>query len=266
MLLDRLEELTSLPQELIIQIVGDVDADTGLEACSLVCRAWSLPAKAEFFRRVTLDTNVKCGRFHTLLLESPHIACLVRDLEVVTDHDPETILDDEASLTAVLLLLKHLKSFTLRLGWRMIWNDLSTNLHDAVIHVLKLPSLTSLEMENWYFDLADVDLHNLFIHGTALKRLSLLAPSCPTDGEPSEDQFLMEVPNRPRLDELIVGLEYGAFGIGEWLARSRCSLDLSGLRTLHVMHTANDDLISRILKVAGASLESFHLEVQESDG
>ncbi|KAG5641681.1 hypothetical protein DXG03_004445, partial [Asterophora parasitica] len=247
-------------------IIGDIYDDAGLQACSLVCRSWSLPANAEFFRCVTLDTDVKCSRFQALLLESPHIACLVRDLEVVTDHDPETILDDEVSLTAALLLLKHLESFTLRLGWRMTWNDLSTNLRDAVIQVLKLPSLTSLELENWYFDLADVDLHNLFMHVTALKRLSLLAPSCPTDGEPSEDQFLMEVPNRPRLDELIVGLEYGAFGIGEWLCRSRCSLDLSGLRALHIMHTANDHIISGILKIAGASLESFHLEVQERDG
>ncbi|KAF8071779.1 hypothetical protein FPV67DRAFT_1667242 [Lyophyllum atratum] len=256
--------MSTFPHELILLVLEELKGfHTDLRSCALVCRDWRVPCQVPLFQSVVLDSDIKCVGLHDLLVASPRIAPLIHDLSIVTDDVPEVILDEQASLTAALLLLTDLESLTMRLGWRMVWHTLSVDLRDSIIAVLKLPSLVSLRMENWFFDFADIDLHNIFRHGTALKRLSMTMPSCPSSWRPSEDAFLQEVPKRARLDELTVGLEYGNFGIGEWFCRSRCSLDLTGLRSLHIMHTGDSSLVSRLLGVAGQSLERFHLEVEE---
>ncbi|GLB40258.1 hypothetical protein LshimejAT787_0801290 [Lyophyllum shimeji] len=255
--------MKTLPHELVLLIFKEL-SDEDLRPCASVCRTWTADCQARLFQTVVVDIDLKCHRLHSVLATSPHVAPLIRDLYIVTDNvRPQVILDEEASLIAALLLLTHVESLTLRLGWNTPWHSLSVHLRDALISVLKLPSFTSLTMQRFYFDFADVDLHNILRHSTALKRLTITSAACPKTWEPSEDVFLQEVREKARLEELTIDLEFGTYGIGEWFCRPRCSLDLTGLRSLHIMHTADQVLVSRLLGVAGQSLERFHLDVEE---
>ncbi|KAG5652158.1 hypothetical protein H0H81_006043 [Sphagnurus paluster] len=257
--------MATLPRELILSIFEDLKCHpTALKTCALVCRDWTTPSQAHIFHTIILDIDIKCLALHNLLLSSPHIAPLIRDLSVITEDDvPEVILDEEASLAAAILLLNKVQSLTLHMGWRMHWHKLSLDLRNAIIKLLKLSSLTDLTMGNWFFDFSDIDLHNIFRHAVALKRLTLTGPSCPTSWTPCDDAFLEGLPGqRTCLEELKLGLEYGTFGIGEWFCRPLCALDLRRLRSLHVMYTGDNALVSQLLDVIGESLERLHFEVE----
>ncbi|KAJ2917836.1 hypothetical protein MD484_g2559, partial [Candolleomyces efflorescens] len=99
-----------MPLELVLAIIEAADGPETialLKACSLVCRAWSVPVQKLLFRSVTLRTDTAYASFKAAVgAGTPHsrvLAAAIRHLRVVVDYSQPSYLHQRAFAHAVTM-------------------------------------------------------------------------------------------------------------------------------------------------------------------
>ena len=139
-----------LPPELIENIMGHIDDQKTLAACSLICRAWTPFAQSEFFRILHLGPSLdRTTTFLQMVHQSPHIALLPRTL--ISDHWVPRVVDDGTNLAQIAPVLIKVSKLSL----------VSISLLDLPSHNLRtivegFPSLRQL-----FLDTCTIDVHVL---------------------------------------------------------------------------------------------------------
>ncbi|KAF8472896.1 hypothetical protein JB92DRAFT_1915796 [Gautieria morchelliformis] len=174
--------MNSLALELLDEIIGHVDDDDNLRACSLVCRFWLPSSQRRLFHHIylivqlaTLHAHIQ--RLDQVLLHSPHLTSYIRVLELpglscelYTYNHPSspgwTAIDKPlASLLRKLTDVQKLKIS------RLAWGDLPGDFRQSLCQVLELPSMASVCISDTEFILDDFT--NFINHARGLTGLSL---------------------------------------------------------------------------------------------
>ena len=272
-----------LPQELFDVIIDNLDNyPWALPNSSLVCHSWLHPSRRCLFRRIVLLPPPKhafrgsahvshCQRLHWLLLDSPHIATYIRELKIYEGQmeKHQAWIASDPTLPPVLGLLRDLTKLEIR---RLIWKVLPNYLRQSICHVLELPSLTSFEIEHADFGSID-DFAGLLSHAEGLTCLTLTEITVRRQSLAQEDmkhgtvekEGVRSNHGRRRLLDLRLN-STGYFGIGypelvDWLLGPQSSLELSHIRTLHILHYGRSDAlpVNKLLYAIGSSLRHFKL-------
>lgn len=133
--------MVAFAQELIDAIIDHVGQTetyhskdtTSLRACALTARSFVAPSQRQLFRTLTLKWE-KMEKETAGLIENPHLASYIRDLELdLWFEDP-----DFEQLVPLFPLLSRLDRLIMAPG---IWERLPANLRAALAGLLSLPSL-----------------------------------------------------------------------------------------------------------------------------
>lgn len=268
----------TLPQELVDAIIDhNQDDPATLHAIALVCSSWTHTAQRHlfthvhfynhstfrFYRAKTTKNSHQIDRFYSLITAYPHLACLVKSVEV------EPLLDasQEEFLGLTLRKLENLERISLDLGG-YYWDELSQCMRDALLTSFRSPRVTNLELrEGLFFRCADF----LALLGACehLKRLSLFYMSC------DDLEEIVETPEAVipsgmnlQLDSLTLSLyEHSYLPLMHRLLQLQESMDLSHLHRLSVLTAGTGHLNERIettkeiLRLNSHSLEHLVLNV-----
>ncbi|KIY61488.1 hypothetical protein CYLTODRAFT_447691 [Cylindrobasidium torrendii FP15055 ss-10] len=270
----------SLPQELVDNVIEhNQDDPATLYACALVNSTWTYPAQSALFARVHFyhhsgrvyrakptKNSHRIDRFCELITSYPHLAALVRSVEV----EPLIDASQEACLGLVLSKFTNLKRISLDLAG-YYWDELSQCMRDALLTTFRSPNITNVELrEGLFFRCADF----LALLGACehLKRLSLYYMSCDDleDVLNAPEESLTTLPKgiNLQLDSLTLGLyENSYLSLMHRLLQLGESMDLSHLHRLSVLTAGTGHLQERIettkeiLKLNSHSLEHLVLNV-----
>ncbi len=268
----------ALPQELVDAVIDQNLDDLGaLHASSLVCSSWTSASQRHlfshvhfynhsnfrFYRAKPTKNSHQIDRFYNLITTYPHLARLVKSVEV------EPLLDasQEEFLGLTLQKLENLERISLDLGG-YYWDELSQCMRDALLTTFRSPRVTNLELrEGLFFKCADF----LALLGACehLKRLSLFYMSCDDLDEviDTSDTPLPKGMNL-KLDSLTLSLyEHSYLPLMHRLLQLQESMDLSHLHRLSVLTAGTGHLNERIettkeiLRLNSHSLEHLVLNV-----
>ncbi|KAF5377882.1 hypothetical protein D9615_006679 [Tricholomella constricta] len=293
--------IPEVPPELLLLILSNLQGHfEDLKSCGLVCRAWCRPSQIQLFRTVRIELFEDHGAphahrddyitgFNDLLITSSHLVPFIKDLSISwrtkiyhTGEISTTI--QLASLASILSVLTHLRSLTLSLRGKtrtyglpvnVVWHTIPLYFRKAIMSALQSPSLTSLAISHVNFHDITGDLHQLLLPLAHLKRLSLNhvtsrpygvhGATCVKDLPPLDGPRVT-----PRLEVLALELGWDGGNVSEWFCHPACSLDMSALRSLHIVQPPSPGdpgpCISNFLTMAGPSLEILHLDLLEGEG
>ncbi|KAG6831434.1 hypothetical protein H0H92_010647 [Tricholoma furcatifolium] len=251
---------TVFPLELVLIILGNLkDQDTYLRSCALVCNEWRTQSQAYLFHTLILQTHGQCYLLRNLLAGSSHIASFIKNVSFNVDigagDDPSEVVD------AIAVTLGFLKLECLSLGTcsqdDLNARDLPPILREAISFSLgRTTSMRSLFLQS--FSLSNTDFRKIFMHTPAVRHLSVSNISCnPVEREGVEETCV----RRTFVEELVV--ELGDRSLLEWFCEPHCCVSLTYLRSLTLvydMDEAGHDLINKMLKNVGPSLENLHLK------
>ncbi|KAJ7108639.1 hypothetical protein C8R44DRAFT_294536 [Mycena epipterygia] len=240
-----------LPQELfdiIVQQIGD-DSNT-LSACLLTCSGLAAPARARIFSTVRLTppalrsrTTTRCQKFYSLVTSNPHLALLVKDLQIVEGNDRDfesgAVWVVKASRTLSLILpLLSLKRLSIQANPKLEWERLSRSFRAALKDVLCSPQLEVLRLRGIVLN-APSDLYDLLSMVTEIKALKGLSLSYKLR---SSLATAISIPPgwRPQLQSLAFSDHYTSGHFARMLSTSNVdfsrlrSLSCSGLHSSHI--------------------------------
>ncbi|KAF9464035.1 hypothetical protein BDZ94DRAFT_1297452 [Collybia nuda] len=152
--------------EVIIDLVHDYPAT--LKICALASHSFARMAQAHLFSTITLDAPTplqypinSCQKLNRILCESPHLAVYVQNFLIFDGHHksgyPREVLDTcryewvatEETLSKVLSQLVNLRSLSIRGSKNVMeWENLSTEIRNAILAAAKLPQLSGIELIN----------------------------------------------------------------------------------------------------------------------
>ncbi|KAJ6582911.1 hypothetical protein DFH09DRAFT_1360222 [Mycena vulgaris] len=162
----------NLPQELLDIIVDELSSDIpALKACSLAARAFSPSTRIHIFSTIRLlpplESNsltrakTHCHKFKRLLALSPHLAPLVKDLQIVEGISSDYLRREEESTgyhsgipwlvaagrTLTLLLSRlNLARISILCKDKINWDRLPRRLITALHEVFRSPALRSIQI------------------------------------------------------------------------------------------------------------------------
>lgn len=156
------EQPTEFPlaQELTDLIVDHVYDDLNtLKSCSLVNRSFHMSSRRHQFSRIELTgieppspptrqwrrlTKNLCEKFHALIVESPEIALLVKDIRIVEGRQYSSVpwLSNEPLLPVVLCSLVNLQGISLAgNSCDVVWPKLPARLRETFLAIFQSPKL-----------------------------------------------------------------------------------------------------------------------------
>ncbi|PBK97267.1 hypothetical protein ARMGADRAFT_1009316 [Armillaria gallica] len=243
----RCISFSTLPQELIDAIITENQNDKAtLRACCLVSHSWTYISQRHIYSQIRFNYNKRkyyyakghnqreMKRFHALICTYPHIATLVRAIEVSPYLDAPL-------LTLILEKLINLEDLSLDLcGYH--WDEISPCMQGTILATLRSLRIANLKLrEGSFLHCADF-LALLGACGGHLKHLSLCdvswddletAPTAAFSGEP-----------KLQLDSLALSLyEHSHYLLVQLL---QSSVDISRLRRLSVLTAGSVDLAKRV--------------------
>ncbi|KAF8519460.1 hypothetical protein JB92DRAFT_2004332 [Gautieria morchelliformis] len=236
-----------LPQELINAVTDNLRKDHGaLLACSLVCRSWLPSSQRHLFRRVTFALDEDgCVQLAQVLLDSPHLANYIRELEVRVrpdhwDRERRSVEPDQSLPAAALRKLSKLQGIQL---YNLEKDHLTVDLRQSLRWVLLLPSLTSLTHSIGQHENIDF-LQDLFTRGDR------------QDDEPRERRYLshlnLELAMQSNLDVYV-----------DWFLGPGSPFEISHIQNLRVnrLSATDEKALNRLLRTIGSSLIQAELNV-----
>ncbi len=243
----RCTGFSTLPQELIDAIIVENQNDKAtLRACCLVSRSWTYISQRHIYSQIRFNNNKRqyyyakghnrreMERFHALICAYPHIATLVRAIEVSPHLDAQL-------LALILEKLINLEGVSLDLcGYH--WDEISLSIQGTILATLRSLRIANLKLrEGSFLHCADF-LALLGACGGHLKHLSLSDVSW--DDLETAPTAAFSGRLRLQLDSLALSLyEYSYFLLVQLL---QSSADVSRLRRLSVLTAGSVDLVKRI--------------------
>ncbi|KAK0462039.1 uncharacterized protein EV420DRAFT_142579 [Desarmillaria tabescens] len=241
----RCSGICTLPQELVDIIIDENQNDkAALRACSLVSRSWTYTSQRHIYSQIRFSHNKRryyyaqghsqrdMEQFHTLICAYPHVATLVRAIEVSPHLDAQL-------LALILEKLIKLENVSLDLcGYH--WDEISPYMQGTILATLRSPRIASLELREGSFPHCADFLALLGACGSHLKHLSLSNVSwddleiAPTAAFSSRLKL--------QLDSLALSLyEHSYFPLAQLLS----SINVSRLRRLSALTAGSADLKKR---------------------
>lgn len=271
------------------------DETLDLVSCLQVSRAFAPRCRKHIFRVITLcppgyreiivpDSNYErnegtkkelscCQRFSTLLLRSPHVGEIVRELEVVegsASDGTEKWVTKGRTLALVLQALPKLVRISILALDALYWYDFPRTLKKSLLEVFKLSGLRTIELDGIRGFSSVEELQSLFAHCQSLKNLSLtgleleddlrhVPASRATRTAPTTTNQCIQLESLTLYDQ---GSMYGL--IVDILLDPSSPLSGTCLRRLSLCAGEDVAPIFPLLQAAAASLE--HLELHLLDG
>ncbi|KAF8512384.1 hypothetical protein JB92DRAFT_2928270 [Gautieria morchelliformis] len=232
-----------LPQELIDAITDDLHEDyDALLACSLVCRSWLPSSQRLLFRAVTFVLEEdRCNKLAQALLDSPHLANYIRELEVCVRADFWQARERDQSLpAAVIRKLNRLRSIHLS---ELEMDHLTVDLRQSLRWVLLLPSLTSLTFRLGYSNDAHILQH-------------LLTRGNQEDDEPRERSNLSHL-------DLELAAEGNLDLYVDWFLGPQSPFEISHIQNLclGLLDKKDEKALNRLFRTIGGSLKEVEFGV-----
>ncbi|KAK0221505.1 hypothetical protein IW262DRAFT_908683 [Armillaria fumosa] len=243
----RCTGFSTLPQELIDAIIVENQNDKAtLRACCLVSRSWTYISQRHIYSQIRFNNDKRhyyyaqghsqheMEQFHTLICTYPHVATLVRAIEVSPHLDAQL-------LALILEKLIKLEDVSLDLcGYR--WDEVSPCMQGTILATLRSLRITNLTLrEGSFLHCADF----LVLWGACgghLKHLSFSNMSWDDMETTSTAAFLGGL--KPQLDSLAVSLHEHSYFLLVRLLQS--SVDVSRLRRLSVLTAGSVDFAKRV--------------------
>lgn len=178
--------LNTLPPELLQSIFdnfagweGDSER-SALLACTLTCRQWRESAQCALFSHLTLCRPHTFDSLFDALTASPHLAPAVKHLKIIIippliwlRHVPSA--DSAAQIVGLLTNVSSIQlGRTARGPFNPRWTLISYRMREALQRLLASPTLTTLEIRNWNFDIPVAHYLNIILASPSLRRLSFL--------------------------------------------------------------------------------------------
>ncbi|KAG5650853.1 hypothetical protein H0H81_010750 [Sphagnurus paluster] len=159
----------NIPIEIIIHIIDRIPLDIdskkdrlSLSKCSTVSRAFKTPCQSRLFsniRLISFNGPARCRSLLTTLTRSPHLARLIRSLDIQNGWMKVKRLDGtqktmwtlaEPAFPPVLDLLSALESIQLRSSTvrAFRWNIIGEAIQTSLLRLFELPSLTKICLRN----------------------------------------------------------------------------------------------------------------------
>ncbi|KAJ3511431.1 hypothetical protein NLJ89_g4103 [Agrocybe chaxingu] len=169
---------TSLPIELLEQVIGIIQDPVSLKACSRVSQTFAALAQKHIFHEILFTpqsslnvTGETFRRFFDLLQESPHIAHYVQ--EIVIDATFLAASTRNQCLQRTLPLLKELRKIGLSKKHVSVdsfwWYFMDVETRDALLDVFRSPLITDIDLTG----IRDFPPEECFVFTPSLKNLSL---------------------------------------------------------------------------------------------
>ena len=156
------------PLEITAVIIESLQDDfTALKACSMTCRSFLPFCRAFIFRFIDLTTRIVS--FGRLLDSNPSISDYVHNLVYQLQYH-----DLDHSVPRVLIQFHRLHFFRL-IGDEAHWNALPQPFRDSILHIIRLPSLTSLDIS--YFTVFPITIFSRCLNLTSLVLTNILDDS-----------------------------------------------------------------------------------------
>ncbi|KAG6907043.1 hypothetical protein DXG01_010814 [Tephrocybe rancida] len=253
---------SALPEELRTYVFTEIQDDQpALTSCSLVCKDWHARAAPHIFRTLVLSKGAHFSGLRAILDGPPSRAISsIRDLTL----DPLPI-EHAATIAKALTTTVRLESLTL--GYCPQWGAIPDVLRDALKATIQLPSLTALAFKHSMTMIPRSALQELFTGSTALKQLTMTGTKhVPPTIIPVHLPLRVNSDSAPRARIDVFNLEGGEGPLFEWLCSPGCSLDMSGLQCLNFTRHSDSSAASRLLKLAGPSLEELHFSIIHPEG
>jgi hypothetical protein len=273
-----------LPQELISAVIDSFQSPNeyrdlqALRTCSLVCRSWLPLCQRLLFHTIQFVTRSCCRRCRTAfphtrrldqaLLDSPHLAGYIRELELSNagcwNCHRRWMATDE-TLPSMLRKLGNVQKLLIH---QLRWSTLSVDLRQSLGWVLQLPSITVLQIGSGHFG-SDADFLNFISHARDLTSLSLYdiktpstgqAPLTPGDREEIGDGGMLTWNKWGRLSDLNLVSYFNpvtVLALVRWLLGPPSRADISHVERLSIV--PHEEVVNPLLQTIGSSLE--HLEL-----
>ncbi|KAJ3825114.1 hypothetical protein F5880DRAFT_1505680 [Lentinula raphanica] len=281
--------VNDLPLELIDSIFKNLQDDLyTLSHCALVQKSWSVSAQRYLFQFIRLEFPDYAGpddpeRFSELaiaynqrnerLLETfdrkPFLASYVQFLELerlAFGHDilrwaqGHTQDVSFATTTSIVKRLDNVEVLSLR---DSCWDQLSLDLREALVHVLRRPSIDTIILYSFIISSLDA-LASVLCQASSLSTLYIYSLTCVNRDLPSS---IKHTPSSRsiQLDQLCLNdgsldtsRSTGAFLI--WLQQDSCPFRVRNLRSLDLDRKSfSDEDIAWMLRYAGDNLQKFTL-------
>ncbi|KAK0487788.1 hypothetical protein IW261DRAFT_1590049 [Armillaria novae-zelandiae] len=238
---------STLPQELIDAIIIENQNDKAtLRACCLVSRSWTYISQRHIYSQIRFNNNKRhyyyaqghsrheMEQFHALICAYPHVATLVRSIEVSPHLDAQL-------LALILEKLIYLEDVSLNLcGYR--WDEISPRMQGTILDTLRSLRITNLKLrEGSFLHFADF-LALLGACGGHLKHLSFSDVSWDDVETAPTAAFLDGL--KLQLDSLALSLYEHSYFLLVQLLQS--SVDVRRLQRLSVLTAGSVDLAKRV--------------------
>ncbi|KAJ8482465.1 hypothetical protein ONZ45_g14937 [Pleurotus djamor] len=165
----------SLPQEIFLAVIEQVEDAGTLQSCALVSRSCVTPSQRQIFCQVTVSllstSPASTTRFNRVLDESPRLATYVRGLQVIQEGAEDTA-DEQKVLSTVLPRLTHLDSLSLNGKINLYPFLFDSALWEALSEVFQSSNTRCIELSGWHF--GDLGYFSRFMRLLNLSSLSLL--------------------------------------------------------------------------------------------
>ena len=232
------------PLEVAAEVIGALQDDlNALKTCSLTCRSLLPLCRPFIFRSILLGPLSFTPRRHGLprriklfgrLLDSnPSISDHVQNLMYQTQYED---LNDE-DVPRILTQFRRLRSFDLA-GGNVVWDALPPPLRESLLHIIRLPSITFLQIS--YFKVFPIALFSLCLNLTTLVLIQV--------GDDSIVEYRQENPilnEVPQLSSFTFGVLVGRY-TGKLVGANRSNglpvLDFRNVRSLSVNVDQDSDL------------------------
>jgi hypothetical protein len=142
----------AIPQDIIYQVISEVGDDQGLlKQCALVSSSFLLPSRKQLFSQIYLNTEGAAQRLHQCLIKNPIIQSFVKHIAMIQPWTSEESnrLFNSPSLPAILQLpfcCLEILSISSVYYDCVDWNDLSSELKDALSNIIHSSTLETLSL------------------------------------------------------------------------------------------------------------------------
>lgn len=247
--------MSILPYDVVDSLVADSSiAKADLSALSLASKDFLRLCQQKLYERVSPTQGAKCKQLYELLESSPHISAYIKDLEIDSDFDDPHlpgVMTKTGNVQRLSLGTPQIYSI-LGPGRRTpqgVWSHLPPQFTKAVECILRLPSLSSLVLNQWTFP-TPVTLAKLLshVHGARLKNLTLYATifESSQNGEPSAtprpsnshgESLTIDEANRKLTSPehlsvvMKMGCKWEVWDLRDYLSGKDAILDLSNTRS-----------------------------------
>jgi hypothetical protein len=118
-----------------------------IKTCALVSHSFLRPSRKQLFSDIIIGTWVQCENLHLVLTQNPDIRQFVRKLKI-GGRSYQPLFFEEALLSILQLPLYRLEELVIFSMEPLAWNDLSSEMNDALRDIIRSSTLTNLTLHN----------------------------------------------------------------------------------------------------------------------